>query len=268
MPRPSFPKNIPGLPTPTTNPVLLARWAKWADNVALGMVLGNMKGIRQLPNFDPENTHAAKKIQAERNIGASNSAPPTADRAAWLTDANNPHAWTKDQFGSGIRPNPIYIIDIDADPKLGKSYSYITLYTVPTEISFDPSANFSTIASIGRNAPFYHYTGSEDTLSFKLDWFAKDENRKDVIFNCRWLAAMSKSDGYYGDPHRVMVIWGDGGLFANDLWIVTKATYKLSQFQKHQGMLPNQAYQDLELKKVIDTNTNLLDHMGDIIPKH
>jgi len=64
------------------------------------------------------------------------------------------------------------------------------------------------IASFGSNNPIYQYTGSEDTLSFVIDWFSSENHREDVIFNCRWIEALTKSDGYNEPPHRVKIIWG------------------------------------------------------------
>ena len=178
---------------------------------------------------------------------------------------------TDTNFSRKMAINPIEIVDIDMRPTSfkshGKSFSKITLPTVPADLTIDPKPNWATIASIGRNNPFYHYTGSEDTLSFRIDWYSKMENRQDVIFYCKWLAARSKANGYYEDPHRILIVWGrEDLLFKDELWIITKASYKLSQFQKQASMLPNQAYQDIELKKVTELNTDYDTLLGDIFP--
>lgn len=253
------------LPRLPKNPVMYLRWAKWGGLEILGGVRARKlrKGSSNPPtNLEDDSTRAIEKVRAE---GKKKRVKPIG--VEWLKDNSNPNKWTEEQLGTVGTPQPITIIDLEEYKNFiasnrTKGYSYITLYTVPSDVTFTPTPNFSVIASIGRNAPFYHYTGSEDVLSFNLDWYAKKENRSDVINNCRWLATRSKSDGYYGDPHRVIIVWGTGNLFATDVWIISKATYKLTQFQKHQGLLPNQAYQELELKKVIDTNTNYQEHMG------
>lgn len=162
----------------------------------------------------------------------------------------------------------ILFIDIDANipgSRYDKSYSTLILPTVPRELNYDSSPQWATIASIGRNAPFYNYSGSEDTLTFEIDWYSREDKRDDVIYACRWMEAMSKSDGYDGDPHRLVIEWGKGGeLFKDDVWIVHKAAYRLTQFQKHRGMLPQQAYQEIVLKKVITKNTSSRQVMGSL----
>jgi len=255
----NFPKGIPGFPQLVTNPVLVARYMKWAGMTAVGMVNANI--IKNRPY--------QKKPEVKRTVNKLYRDPQDLSEKSWLRDWENKQRWPDNALGTMGQPQSLIIIDYEEwkssgdRPQSSKtSYSYITLNTVPSELEFTPTPNYATIASIGRNAPFYHYTGSEDTLVFKLDWYAKEENRADVIRNCRWLATRSKSEGYYGDPHRVIIVWGDRGLFATDTWVITKASYKLSQFQRHQGMLPNQAYQEVELKKVIETNTNYGDHAG------
>ena len=132
---------------------------------------------------------------------------------------------------------------------------YIILPTVPASMDFNPDPNWAIIASVGRNTPFFHYMGSEDTLSFTIDWYARNNQRDDVVFNCRWLEAKSKADAYREDPHRIMIKWGtEDELFKDSLWIVYKASYKLSNFHKGVSMIPQQAYQDIVLKRVVDFN--------------
>lgn len=165
-----------------------------------------------------------------------------------------------------VNTDSIILVDIDhrkADNQAGRFYDRITLPVVPSEISFDPEPQWATIASLGRNAPFYNYSGSEDTLTFQIDWFSKRDDRRDVLYACRWVEALTKADAYGADPHRIMIVWGkDDKLFQNDIWIVHKASYKLSQFQKHRSMLPQQAYQEITLKKVLTDNSNMQSIFG------
>jgi hypothetical protein len=185
---------------------------------------------------------------------------------------NERHVKTDPNLTNLPKVNPISIIDIDMPfsiEKGNKHYGWdkITLPTVPYELDYDPKSNWAIVGSIGRNAPFYHYTGSEDSLSFKIDWYSKMEHRQDVIYYCRWLEARSKADGYYEDPHRVIVVWGEDDLLLRDaVWIVVKATYKLSQFVKTQGMLPQQAYQEVTLKRVLNFNSGYEEIIGKLNP--
>jgi hypothetical protein len=132
----------------------------------------------------------------------------------------------------------------------------ISIQFVPQELDYTPDSNFIPIASMGRNNPLYHYTGSEDTLKFTLDWYANIESREDVITNCKKLEALTKNDSFDKPPHPIKLIWNDK-LFSKSTWLVVSAPYKLSLFQAHRNMLPQQAYQEITLKRLTEFNSSL-----------
>lgn len=172
----------------------------------------------------------------------------------------------------------ISIVDIDYQPDKHNSkryYSYIQLPFVPRELDYKPESNFVGIASFGRNNPFYQFTGSEDTLTFEIDWFSKENNREDVIFNCRWLEALTKGDAYDDIPHRVKIVWGkDNKLFEDSIWLLVDAPYRLTNFvrayyddQKNivsAGMLPQQAYQTVTFKRLTKLNRSSKEIIGNL----
>lgn len=166
----------------------------------------------------------------------------------------------------------ISIIDYDFGTDRGqRGYQTMTLPFVPRELSYEPSSKFVGIATMGRNNPHYHFTGSEDTLQFDIDWFSSQNDRKDVINNCRWVEALTKADAYTEAPHRVKLVWGSQDLlFSDSIWLVTSAPYTLSDFVKayrdptsgeviRVGMLPQQAYQRVTLKRVTTNNLRSMD---------
>lgn len=157
---------------------------------------------------------------------------------------------------------PIWIVDIDSGCEEQETYRSVALQGVPREISYNPESNFKSIGSMGRNNPHYMYTGSEDTLEMEIDWYSLHKSRRDVIFKCRWLEALTKSDEYRTPPHRVMILWGGfgfpqkpgGGLswaedilvygsdyreyeseitmFENMIWLLVSAPYTLHEFTR------------------------------------
>lgn len=167
----------------------------------------------------------------------------------------------------------INLIDIDykddeaLDHKGKRGYYKLTLPFVPRELSYQPSSKFVGIATIGRNNPHYHFTGSEDSLQFDIDWFSSQDDRKDVINSCRWVEALTKADAYDEPPHRIVLEWGSKNhLFKGSVWIVTEAPYTLSDFVNSYrdmetgnivkvGMLPQQAMQKITLKRVTIGNS-------------
>lgn len=157
----------------------------------------------------------------------------------------------------------VAIIDVDVEGK-DKGYEVIKLHAIPKELGWNSESTFAAIKPIGRNNAFYHYTGSEDKLEFEIDWYSQGWDRSDVIKNCRKVEALSKADGYSGDPHKVMLKWGDGNiLFSGMYFHVIEAPYRMTQFNKAQirdgvvestYMLPVQAYQKVILARITETN--------------
>jgi len=151
-------------------------------------------------------------------------------------------------------------------------YKKLELQFVPREVQITPENRVVAIAQPGRNTPVYHYTGSEDTLEFTIDWVSMDESndKTDVIEKCMWLEAMSKNDAFDNKPAIVEIVWGNaerGRLFDKIAWVIAKAPYKLQNFNRgyndpygsgfiSTSLLPIQAYQEITLKRLDDHNTS------------
>jgi len=174
----------------------------------------------------------------------------------------------------------ISIIDIDYVPETddaSRFYKAVTLPFIPSKLDYSAKSNFVGVPSFGRNNPYYHYMGSEDILKFKIDWFSALNSRRDVIFYCRWLEALTKGDGYTNVPHRIKLSWGEENLlFEDSTWIVTAAPYQLTDFIgsykkggviNKVGLLPQQAFQDVVLKRITDHNLTTSEIIGKIKPR-
>lgn len=214
-----------------------------------------------LPIFETEKLARERQMRADRSRGITMIG--LTDDSYTYEPVGNPYT-----RNSNYLKDTITIIDYDFGTDRGKrGYESITLPFVPRELSYEPSSKFVGIATMGRNNPHYHFTGSEDVLQFDIDWFSSQDDRKDVINNCRWVEALSKADGYTEAPHRIKLVWSENDLlFADQTWLVTAAPYKLTDFVKGYknqsgqivkvGMLPQQAYQQVTLKRVASHNLN------------
>lgn len=163
----------------------------------------------------------------------------------------------------------VAIINIDAK-KYNEGIDTITLPFVPKELNYNSELAYSTIKSMGRNNPFYHFTGAEDKLEFEIDWYSFDDGRKEVIEKCRKIEALSKANGYMNGPRRVQLLWGeDNLLFSNHLFIVLAAPYRLLNFNKgyidkdntvrKTSMMPIQGYQRVTLARITSDNLTTSD---------
>lgn len=142
--------------------------------------------------------------------------------------------------------NSLYIVNL-------VSLETIEIPFVPQKLEYTPSSNWVSIQAVARNNPLYHYTGGEDILKFQIDWFTKNEDRKDVITNCKKIEALSRNDGYNNPPPYIRLLWNNI-LFGNATWIVDSAPYSLEFFNKQYSMLPQQAYQEVTLRRVTEYN--------------
>lgn len=134
-----------------------------------------------------------------------------------------------------------------------KSLEKLEIQFVPAELNFTRNTTTEAVQIVGRNNPLYHYTAGETLLSFELDFYAAEESRQDVIRKCRWLEALAANDGFENPPEQVKLVFGD--LFRDEVWIVKNVNYKISNFNKEFGFLPQQAYVTISLG--LDPKANL-----------
>ena len=125
------------------------------------------------------------------------------------------------------RGNDIIVYNLLASP-----VQYLVLQTVPKEIEFQNDSIWAVIHSMGRNTPMYHFTGAESTIQMNISWFCNDKaNPQEVVAKCRLLEAWSKANGYNVGPPILKLQWGRSDLFKDQYFILTAATYKLSNWR-------------------------------------
>lgn len=155
----------------------------------------------------------------------------------------------KDLLNRGLNTTGgmLYLVEIDTAVRLEIQF-------VPEELSFGGVTRIGEIQILGRNTPRYQYLGGEALLSFQLDFYADEESRQSVIQKCRWLEKLKQNDGYRKGPSKVSLVFGK--LFNAQSWIVKSFEYKVGNFSKPKGFLPQQAYGNLVL--ALDPESNLL----------
>lgn len=143
--------------------------------------------------------------------------------------------------------NEIVIVELDPP------FESIELQFVPDEIPIPRKADLSRIQIIGRNNKLIHYTGGEETMSLKIDFYSNDQNRQDVIYKVDWLKSLCYNDGDAAPARKVKVIMGN--LFPYHVWVVESVTPVLSHFDNENEWLPMRASVDVQF--VLDPDTNL-----------
>lgn len=137
------------------------------------------------------------------------------------------------QMVSDLIKNDIVIANLNVSPAVS-----IVIQNRPDRLRVDPTSTWAAVKSMGRNNPFYFYTGGEDTISLDISWYAIDrEHRDDVVNKCRLLESWTRANGYLNSPPTLKIQWGNSGIFDNDLFILTSASYELTHFQNGVRMM-------------------------------
>jgi hypothetical protein len=132
-------------------------------------------------------------------------------------------------------------------------YDFRKIQWVPREIEYSPDSDFVAISSPGRNNSFFHFGGSDDTITLELDWYATQDNREDVLANCRWLESKTKNHSQKEGVHPVLFHFGNifyGQNEESEVFLITSAKYTLGSFSRPHQMYPTQAKQTLVLKRI------------------
>ena len=144
----------------------------------------------------------------------------------------------------------IQIYNISSDP-----ITYLELQTYPEKVSFQGESTWAVINSMGRNTPMYHFTGAESIIQLNISWYCDDPaNPADVIAKCKLLEAWSKGNGYISAPPILKLNWGDSELFKDELFILTAATYELSNWRGSVKQYDRKTHELVLPKGYVDTN--------------
>jgi len=179
-------------------------------------------------------------------------------RKAVNSDIPNP--FPKAKIGFYVSDIPWLINHQGSDNNLD---SEIVLDFIPTEIKFSQDSTFTPIKVVGSNNRPLHYGGSEDTVTIKIDWYGYKEGP--VVKKCRFFELLTKADGWRASPPVVKIAWGVSPVFQGRAFVVVKAPYVLSLFQRSRiykedlsnlltrhsyDLMPIRASQTLTLKEV------------------
>lgn len=254
-----------------------------AAKETIGQISDGIKKVKSIVAFTGANTtgNRVSREIAEKTLGGTYYTPnnrvspilyenDTIDLNTWLTIADM-MVGKKNRSGAKASVG-VYIVNLTSSP-----YQYIQLQNRPFEVRADNSTQWATINSMGRNVPMYHFTGAEDTLTFRISWYASSKEHPDEVVNkCRLLESWSKANGYTNSPPILKLMFGFDGPFVNHDYILWSAPYELKNFgvfqydQKEPSSnriinpryFPMVATQELTFKRVSDHNPT----WEDIIP--
>lgn len=220
---------------------------------------------------DPAKGNNTKVREEDRNTVSKNQTCPLNTEVTFNTE---PYTNLESLKKTGKDSNQIILYNLTSKP-----YEYIVIQNRPNQLEFRGETSWAAIKSMGRNTPMYHFTGAEDTVQFNITWYCNDPDHLDEVVNkCRFLEAWTKANGYQASPPVIRIQWGNSSIFEGQLFILTSATYTLSNFNdytrvngktrkelsaKDGKLLPSTATQELIFKRVSATNLS----WEDILPQ-
>jgi hypothetical protein len=132
---------------------------------------------------------------------------------------------------------------------------YVRFRFVPRELSFGGEIMLQPIYSMGRNTPFYQYTGSEQNLEFEIDWFQMSEGDPTVMETCRQIESWGKNDADDFPPARLKIVFGRT-IITDAVWLLAGSKYTVTQFYANRDMEPIAARQILKFVKLEANQTS------------
>ena len=131
------------------------------------------------------------------------------------------------------------------------SLERLDIQFVPAEIGYNRSASYAKTEIIGRNVPKPNYSGGETTMSLVLDFYAEEQNRKDVYERVTWLESLGYADTDK-KAENVKLVFGE--MFKKHRWVITSIGIKYTEFNPGFDFLPHQATVTLAL--TLDAEVN------------
>lgn len=189
-----------------------------------GMILSNPD--LDIPNPKTKNTIRTK---ADRDWVTKKNREQSSDKDRRLQEPSTTFKKNmyEDPFTRETKVNnQIVLANISSNPA-----TLLYIQGMPKEVDVSSENTWAAVKSMGRNNPFYMFTGSEDTISFEISWYAVQQDRQDVINKCKLLESWCKADGYLKSPPLLSIMWGSSDLFKDEFFILYSAPYRLSNFQ-------------------------------------
>jgi len=121
-----------------------------------------------------------------------------------------------------------------------------------TELDDQNAGSWASIPSPGRNLPFQHWTGGEESITLELHWVAERLDKRDPMEKAEYIKSLRAADGYERSAPRVKLIWGE--VFKDSEFVVHSAPFKAKYPDGQQGWRFMTILQNITLIRVSDSN--------------
>lgn len=147
----------------------------------------------------------------------------------------------------------LYIVE------LTPPYSRLAIQFYPDEIPEQRKIITSDTGVVGYNNSGTNYTGGDNIINLKLDFYADETEPQEAIKKAEWLKSLGYSDGFAKGQPLVKIIWGT--MFKGRTW---QAVGDINLVYKgfHKGLANNMAriiQASVTFKEVVSKATTLAD---------
>jgi hypothetical protein len=149
-------------------------------------------------------------------------------------------------------------IYLHGENALESGIAFLTIMFTPSDIEYTNQSGLKSLGILGSDLQRYHYGGSEDGLTFEVDWYGfKANGAESPLDKAEKMLSLTKGAGWVNNTPPIIIIrWGSGEFtpFANHKYIVEKASFKPEQFIQHkfkQDTLLNNSFQPLYVKQLV-----------------
>jgi hypothetical protein len=92
------------------------------------------------------------------------------------------------------------------------------------------NGGFDEVEIVGYNDPKQQYVGGTLEISFTLDFFVTQRNRRDALQRARTLRSWTYGEGFRKPPSRVQLFYGS--TFVNYIWVIKTLNINMTQFTR------------------------------------
>lgn len=131
-------------------------------------------------------------------------------------------------------------------------FNRLELQFMPENLTWSRNARLSNIAVVGRNNDLLQYTGGEDKLTFDIDFYSDEENRRDVMRKVNFLKSLAMSDGGFGAARNFKIVMGK--FFTTEVWSMNSVVSTYSNYHQLYDYLPVRA--SVKLTMTLDPKYN------------
>ena len=139
--------------------------------------------------------------------------------------------------------------------ELTEPYERLEIQFYPETVQETRNINLVDAGVLGYNNSGSQYTGGDDNVSFKLEFYATNDLRDSALKAARWLKSLGQANGTLGGQPKVALVFGK--LWRGQKFLLKSYSVNYSLFDAENSQVPLLAEVQLSFKRVVESKTTL-----------